>query len=147
VDEAREAEKVKKAEKFAQERAELELEANKGSTDAQLKLFEGLRASNPTEALRWLCYSADLGNQEARKVLAEIYEYGGYVWIKEGIIEPNYKLAYVWQGLSGQIYPGQQHFYFADRYLTTAELSEAKKMLEDWQPGNCERELGLTNNN
>lgn len=146
-DRAREAEEVKKAEKFAQERAKLELEANKGNTDAQLKLFKGIRASNPTEALRWLCYSADQGNQEARKVLAEIYEYGGYIWIKEGIIERNYKLAYVWRGLSGQYYPGQEQFYIAGRYLTTAELSEAKKMLEDWQPGNCEREFGLSNNN
>lgn len=143
--EKREAEEVKKAAEFAPERAKLELEANKGNTDAQLKLFKGIRASNPTEALRWLCYSADLGNQEARKILAEIYEYGGYIWIKEGIIERNYILAYVWRGLSGQYYPGHQQFYFVStgQYLTTAELSEAKKMLEDWQPGNCERELGL----
>jgi hypothetical protein len=121
-----ETENRAREEKFAQELAKLEFEANKGNTDAQLEIFKGMRASNPTEALRWLCYSADLGNQEAREVLAEIYEYGGYIWIKDGNIEHDYKLAYVWRGMSGQYHPVMQQI-FAGRYLTTEELSEAKK--------------------
>jgi TPR repeat protein len=88
--------------------------------------------------------SADLGNQEARSILATIYEYGGYIWIKKGVVHQNYKLAYVWYALSmGELYDPKDLQFFADRHLTAAELSDANNLLREWRPGQCEKDLGL----
>ena len=141
-EERRRAENRKHAEKVAQELAKLELEATKGNTDAQLNLFKEIYSEDPNRALRWLCKSADLGNEEARSIMAKVYEYGGYIWIKKGDIQQNYKLAYVWYALPG-IYDEEDLQFFADRHLTTAELSDANNLLREWQPGQCEKDLGL----
>jgi len=142
----REAEEKRKAEETRKHLAILELEANKGNTDAQLNLFKEIRRQDTNRAFGWLCKSADLGNQEAREILAEIYENGGHPWIKTGIVKRNDKLAYVWYALSGK-FDKELLQSFADIFLTSEQQLEAKTMLEDWQPGNCERELGLTSNN
>ena len=133
---------AKKAEKIAQELARLEQDASKGDAFAQLTLFKELLNQDINQALGWLCRSADLRNQEARSIMAKIYEYGGYIWIKKGIVQQNYKLAYVWHALSW-LYDQDDLQFFADRYLTAAELSEAKNLLREWRPGQCERDLGL----
>ena len=135
-------EEIEKAEKATPELVKLELEANKGNADAQLKLFKEIRAIYPKEALRWLCKSADLGNQEARFIMAKTYENGGYTGIRKGDIQQSYKLAYVWHALSG-LYDEEDLQFFADRHLTATELSEAKKLLREWRPGQCEKDLGL----
>jgi len=133
---------VKEAEKIAQELAKLELEANKGNSDAQLKLFKEVLSQDTNRALGWLCKSADLGNQEARSIMAKIYQYGGYTWIKKGVVQQDYKLSYLWHALSG-LYDQEDLQFFADRHLNSAELSEAKNLLREWTPGQCERDLGL----
>jgi len=133
---------VKEAEKIAQELAKLELEANKGNSDAQLKLFKEVLSQDTNRALGWLCKSADLGNQEARSIMAKIYQYGGYTWIKKGVVQQDYKLSYLWHALSG-LYDQEDLQFFADRLLNSAELSEAKNLLREWTPGQCERDLGL----
>jgi len=125
-----------------QEEEVLLWQAQQGNADAQLALFKHLRKIQPGAALAWICKSADLGNQEARVILGNIFQHGVYFWIEEGIVERNYKRAYVWYALSGQ-YDQEDLIFFADRYLTPKRQIEAKKALEDWQPGNCERELGL----
>lgn len=121
---------------------ELIRQAKHGNANAQLILFKDIHTKKPNEALIWLCRSATLGNREARVILAEIYEHGGNSWIKKGIAERNYKLAYVWYALS-RIYDQEVLQFFADLYLTSEERLDAEKMLKEWQPGNCERELGL----
>jgi len=138
-------------ERLELQRKQLELKAEQGDADSQYKMFENLSVRKPQEALAWLCRSADSGNQSARVTLAGLYEgesdYDtligkGYKWLKQGFVESNYKLSYVWRVLSGRF--DQAHLeYFADRFLTTEEQLEAEKMLKEWQPGNCERELGL----
>ena len=137
---------IEEAEKATPELVKLELEANKGNSDAQLKLFKEMRAAYPEESLRWLCKSADQGNQNARHILGSIYEHDEHIWVDRYFVRQDYQLAYMWYSLGGQR-DGEMLNSFADRHLTTAELSEAKKMLEDWQPGQCERDLGLTSNN
>jgi len=123
------------------EEEELLQKAEHGNTDSQLTLFKNLRGQRPAEALTWLCKSADSGNREARVILGSIFEYGGYTWIKEGIVESNYKLAYVWYTLSSK-YDQEDMKQFAERWQLDAE-----KVLDEWQPGNCERDLGLAQNN
>ena len=135
-------EEAEVAEKVAREFAKLEQNASKGDADAQLSLFRNVISQDTNRALGWLCRSADLGNQEARSIVAKIYEYGGYIWIRKGHIQQNYKLAYVWHALSG-LYDEEDLQFFADRHLNSAELSEAKNMLREWQPGQCEKDLGL----
>jgi hypothetical protein len=117
-------------------------QAKQGNADAQLALFKRIRYQNPKESLRWLCKSADLGNEEARFIMAKAYEYGGYIGIRKGGIQQNNKLAYVWHALSG-LYDEEDLQFFADRHLTAAELSDANKLLREWQPGQCEKDLGL----
>ncbi len=120
---------------------QLEFDAERGNTDSQLALFKKISGENPEEALVWLCKSADAGNLEARITLGNIFENSGYIWIKEGVVERNYKLAYVWYTLSGQ-YDQEDMKHFAERWQLDPE-----KTLEEWQPGNCENELGLPKNN
>ena len=129
-------------EKIAQELALLELEANKGNTDAQLKLFEEIYSEDPNRGLRWLCKSADLGNEEARFIMAKIYEYGGYAGVENNVVQQDYKLSYLWLALVG-LYDQEDLQFFADRHLTVEELSEAKNLLREWTPGQCEKDLGL----
>jgi hypothetical protein len=74
--------------------------------------------------------------------MAEAYEWGGFIWIRKGDIQQNYKLAYVWYALPG-IYDEEDLQFFADRHLNSEELSEAKSLLREWQPGQCEKDLGL----
>ena len=114
--------------------------ATQGNPYTQLALFKDLRGTQPKVALVWLCRSADSGSQEAKIILKTIYENGGYPWIERGIVEPDFSLAYVWFVLSGaNSYSSQA--YLASR--TAEERLDAEKMLKEWQPGNCERELGL----
>jgi len=138
----KEIEETEEAEKITQERARLEQDASKGNADAQLTLFKEVFSQDTNQALGWLCKSADLGNQEARSIMAKTYEYGGYIWIRKGDIQQNYKLAYVWHALSG-LYDEEDLQFFADRHLNSAELSEAKNLLRVWRPGQCEKDLGL----
>lgn len=130
--------KLQKATEFPSTWVELD-------TDFQLAQFKEIRRQDTNRAFGWLCKSADSGNQEARVILAEIY-HGGHPWIKTGIVERNDKLAYVWYALSGT-FDKELLQSFADIFLTSEQQLEAKTMLEDWQPGNCERDLGLTSNN
>jgi len=142
---------AEEAAKVAQELAKLEQDASKGDADAQLALFKELSSQDINQALGWLCRSADLGSQEARSMLAKIYQYGGYSWFKKdggytwidkGIVQQDYKLSYLWHALSG-LYDQEDLQFFADRHLNSAELSEAKNMLREWRPGQCEKDLGL----
>ena len=115
-------------------------QAEPGNVDGQLILFKNLSEEQPEEALIWLCKSADSGGQKARIILKTMYEYGGYPWIKEGIVERDFRLAYVWYALSGADLSSRQTYL---SYLTSEERLEAEKMLEDWRPGQCEIDLGL----
>lgn len=135
-------EEIEKAEKATPELVKLELEANKGNADAQLKLFKEIRAIYPKEALRWLCKSADQGNQDARHILGSIYEHDEHIWVDRYFVRQDYQLAYVWYSLGGQM-DGEMLNSFADRHLNSEELSEAKSLLREWTPGQCERDLGL----
>ena len=133
---------IEKAEKATPELVKLELEANKGNSDAQLKLFKEMRAAYPEEALRWLCQSADQGNQNARHILGSIYEHDEHIWVDRYFVRQDYQLAYMWYSLGGQM-DGEMLNSFADRHLNSEELSEAKNLLREWTPGQCERDLDL----
>jgi hypothetical protein len=135
--------RLKQAEEERQQQVEeLFQQAKQGNADAQLALFKGIRAQNPKEALRWLCKSADQGNQDARHILGSIYEHDGHIWVDRYFARRDYQLAYMWYSLGGQM-DGEMLHSFADRHLNSAELSEAKNMLREWTPGQCERDLGL----
>ncbi len=107
----------------------------------QLSLFKDHSGQRPKEALALLCRLASSGNLEARVILGNIFEYGGHIWIEEGIVKSNYNLAYVWYTLSDK-YDQEDMRHFAEKWQLDAE-----KVLDDWEPGNCERDLGLAQNN
>jgi hypothetical protein len=116
--------------------------AKQGNADAQLALFKSMRYENPKEALRWLCRSADQGNQYASHILGSIYSREGFSWIDRSLVRRDYQLAYMWYSFGGQM-DGEMLHSFAGRHLNAAELSEAENLLREWAPGQCERDLGL----
>jgi hypothetical protein len=117
-------------------------QAKQGNADVQLALFKRIRYQNPKESLRWLCKSADQGNQDASHILGSIYSRDGFDWIDRNFVRQDDQLAYMWYSLSGQM-DGELLHSFAGRHLNSVELSEAKSLLREWTPGQCERDLGL----
>lgn len=117
-------------------------QAKQGNADVQLALFKRIRYQNPKEALRWLCKSADQGNQDASHISGSIYSRDGFDWIDRNFVRQDDQLAYMWYSLGGQM-DGEMLHSFAGRHLNSVELSEAKSLLREWTPGRCERDLGL----
>ncbi|MGI9319149.1 MAG: hypothetical protein ACR2QW_17620 [bacterium] len=100
--------------------------------NAQYNTYSWLIESDPSIAYSWLCKSADNGHLMARYTLGQTFEYN----------KQDHVQAYVWYSLSGTFDEGELQS-FVDKKLSTEEYSNAKKILEEWQPGQCEQELGL----
>jgi len=117
--------------------AQILQKAGQGSAYAQFQLYKSGIINDPDTALEMLCQSADQGHMEARYTLGNLFRYG-----KRDFLEPNYIQAYMWYSLSG--YMSKEEFdYFVETRLSDNELVKAKKLLQDWQPGQCEKSLGL----
>ena len=98
----------------------------------QYDLYKEYTGTDRSRAYRYLCTSADNGHPLARYTLGDTFEN----------VKQNYVQAYVWYSLSGIVDEGELQS-FVDKNLSTEEYSNAKKILEAWQPGQCEQELGL----
>jgi TPR repeat protein len=102
--------------------------------DAQFQLFYSIKTD---ERLVWACRAADNGNSFARYRLAMIFEKG-----LEGFERDNAR-AQMWYRLaavSGHVLGNSN----ADRLAQTgteAESEEALRLLNNWQPGQCEAEV------
>jgi len=114
--------------------AQIAQKAEQGSAYAQLQLYKTGITNDIT--LEMLCKSADQGNMEARYILGDLFLYGGrYFPTKNSIY------AYVWYSLS--VYTSKEDYDYVVELLTDDELVKAKKLLLDWHPGQCEKDLGL----
>ena len=87
-----------------------------------------------------MCRAADQGLSQAQGRLADIY-YNGWFGINTDFVR-----SYLWFALAarsqdkwGAWAERQRKSRFNE--LTVAGVRQAEKMLADWQPGQCEREL------
>lgn len=91
-----------------------------------------------SDAKKWLCRAADLGNPEAQYRLALLYENGS-----EGLTKDSVR-AYMWYRISestgGYMRPSDQ----AERLLVTMtpeQAGQAEQLVHNWRPGECERRV------
>jgi hypothetical protein len=109
--------------------------AERGDADAQLQFYY-VNPGSP-EGLRWLCRSAEQGNPHAQNEVARLYRQG------VGSVEKDLRRAYVWYKFAVQ--NGHEEYQWkleeVTESLTSEQMAEAEKILANWQPGQCEREL------
>ena len=132
----RQAEAEKQVIKQETRRRQLEAEAKMGNADAQWELGT---SDHTASSWKWLCRSADHGHERARLEVARQFWYGivptpedrvrGYMW---------YRLAAKHGSARGKIEASERQ---AD--LTADQISQAERMLEDWQRGECESTVRL----
>jgi len=126
-----------------------------GITDNCLEVFgmqgSATRVSSPEEKERWedelqwilnmevatYCPNADLGHADAQKHIGDLYYHGSYG------LEKDYVMAFVWYSLAtnnGDSYTFMQLEKLIIE-LSPEQLVEAQHQLEQWEPGQCERDL------
>jgi len=88
-------------------------------------------------AYRSLCNAANQGDASARLRLALLYLYGS------NRLEENHTLAYVWFRLAGSSGSAQAivEAEELEKKLSTSSLEKAKHLLDNWQPGQCEKQI------
>jgi TPR repeat protein len=104
----------------------------------QLQHYYGLASYDPAGAHKLLCKSADGGVADARYNLALIYEHG------ENGIQRDYVRAYMWYILSAQAgsqLSSKHAARVATEYLAPEDLSKAEQAIQEWKPGQCEKDL------
>ena len=127
-----------------------------GDDDARWNLY---RAQPNTQSLTWLCQDADKGNMRARREIGELFFYGSDKYRKpENIhIQSDLPRACMWFQLAGQAeitaitenntsvntktYYESAEVERTSNVMTAHQLEEAKKLVQDWQPGQCSSDL------
>lgn len=133
-----EQERIKKKERNEERIALIEQHAQDGDPEAQLQLYYLRR--DPREKLKWLCRAADQGQRHAQTALANLY------WKGCGVIKQDKTRAYV--SLSLAVQAGAQEYQpnldSVIQSMSQAQLTDAERMLANWEPGQCERDLVRT---
>jgi len=83
------------------------------------------------------CPNADLGHSDAQKRIGDLYYFGSF-YIKKDLIH-----AYVWYTLAangGDNRAAEQVDKLTSE-LSLGQLSKAQIQLDEWEPGQCERDL------
>jgi hypothetical protein len=111
-----------------------------GDADAQFQLYYSMKTR---ERLLWLCRAADSGHAFARFRMALVYEKGlDDVPFDSALAQMWYRLA----ARSGHAWGDAN----ADRLAATSSasvLEEVQRLLQDWAPGQCAAQLGLSQEN
>ena len=110
--------------------------ADQGDLEAQFELY--ILNPNSEEGLRWLCTAANQGHVDAQISLGDLYSSRNR--------GPRYdpRWAYVWLSLAA-LEGGKKRVSYelfeVRRSMNPKQLDEAEKMLANWKPGQCERDL------
>ena len=91
-----------------------------------------------TNALRWLCRSADKENTKARFRLGLLYEMGNEDVPKDPV------KAYMWYRLAasrGDYTMASEQAGRLQKKQTTEQVVHAEYLIQEWKPGQCEQEL------
>jgi hypothetical protein len=116
--------------------------AKQGDAEAQYKIHWGLvRPDN----LRWLCLAADQEHRAAQGRLGDIY-YNGWFGVDSDFVR-----SYMWftlatrgQGEWADWAKRQLELRLKFKELTPDDVRRAEKMAAEWEPGQCVRDLALT---
>lgn len=87
------------------------------------------------------CPNADLGYADAQKRIADIYFYGLYN------VKQDFRQAYIWYSLAanGGDSEAKVRLGLVTSKFSSAELIEATHFLEQWEPGQCKKDLFRNN--
>ncbi|HYQ73132.1 MAG TPA: tetratricopeptide repeat protein, partial [Gammaproteobacteria bacterium] len=91
-----------------------------------------------TNAIKWLCRSADKENTKAQFRLGLLYEMGSEDVPKDPV------KAYMWYRLAasrGDYMMASEQVRRLHEKQTTEQLSHAEYLIQEWSPGQCEQEL------
>ena len=105
-----------------------------------ITIYFKMRENNPQFANTLLCYAAEHGYCEACKLL------GGLHFTGNGVPQSKEK-AYVWYRLAEKYNCRDCCATSIDmirEWLSIDELSHAEVQLKNWEPGQCEIELGVS---
>lgn len=118
----------------AERRKEIIKRAEENDVEAQMKLY--YTDPDSTTGLGWLCRAADQLHPLALQELGTIFQKG------RGCIEPDRSRSWLWYSLAvkgNKIYVSKLESVAES--MSSAQLLEAKELLNAWKPGNCERDL------
>lgn len=94
-------------------------------------------APNDLSRLKYLCGAADQGHPNAQIEVGRHFSEG-----VEGVPH-DLRRAYVWYSLAMWCFPDDSHLQLTKQKMTGHDITEAERMLDNWEPGHCEAELGL----
>ena len=128
---------------------------NAGSGDVESMYNSYLTMSrnyqNPLDAWKWLCRVADLGYAKAQAEVAYWHHSNAWrhvkpkrlSWLEKAGVQQNNKIAYLWYSLAanGRIHELQTRDKLFSGVFSNEEISEAKEMITNWAPGQCEHDL------
>lgn len=141
------------AEQTAKEALDLKTMAEQGNADAQYQL--GVLSSSPRESWKWFCLAANQRHPQAQLEIGNFYETG------RDPVSVDLGLAYVWYKLAelngfeenvGSRYrktttgykccfPSKSHRQILAEQLDLAQLSEADRLVAEWEPNPAECEI------
>jgi hypothetical protein len=104
-----------------------------GQCSKDIGRYNSARISELTE----LCKTADRGVYQARDKLGWIYFMGSHG------VEADHRYAYMWYYLAATVYAPHKMVGMQDYCdsMTDQQRQDTLKMLEEWSPGRCERDL------
>lgn len=105
----------------------------------------------PVTAWKWLCKAADLGYENAQIEVAYWHRESNWknanplrrTWMRKAGIQADDRIAYLWYTLAAKGNDKRLHIrdYLFSETLSEKEIAEAKDMVSNWKPGQCERSL------
>lgn len=113
---------------------ELQQRAEEGDFDAQWRLYSR-RKHDGEYGFKWLCRAAEQGDNRARWELGYIYQRGLY-GVRKDLV-----MSVMWFSLLEPEGYGSGSAETIRKLLTPEELNRAKYLHENWEPGQCEREI------
>jgi hypothetical protein len=118
--------------------AGLREQAEAGDVAAQLQLYWD---PEEPQRLTWLCRAADQGDANAQYRLGLLYRYG-----QEGLPQ-DYIRSYMWYKLAqtNGLLSADPEIDAVTRRISPAQLLEADRLVEEWQPGKCEHDISIVN--
>jgi len=104
-------------------------------TQAQLLYQQYLsRSPDDSSGITFLCRAADQGHPNAQIEVGRHFAQGNYG------LQKDLKRAYVWYSLASSCVLSM-HLRLLSQKMTSEQIAEAKIMLKDWKPGQCEHDL------
>jgi hypothetical protein len=127
--------------------------AEEGDAKAMYHVYRGMRNDHiePVSAWEWLCKGADLGYENAQIEVAYWHRESNWEyarpnrieWLRKAKIRADDRIAYLWYTLAAK--GDDKRLRIRDNLfsetLSEKEIAEAKDMVSNWKPGQCQSGL------